>query len=219
MPDILVYVSIPHRSGLARDAAVNTFAFQNVSGAPFGLADLLESFYTEPTTTTSNSVGQFIGGQMDRSTPIHAKVYEITTGPLGLPSAEFDVGALPAPLGDPLPAEVALCASYSGLVDSTANRDNRRGRIYIGPLSDAAVDGSLGTTDVARPNSTVMTTLVEASQRLALDSTTEGAPWSVYSRTLNQLTAIERGWVDNEWDTQRRRGYKATARTSWSLSV
>jgi hypothetical protein len=37
--------------------------------------------------------------------------------------------------------------------------------------------------------------------------------WSVYSPTTGQNNAITNLWVDNEWDTQRRRGLRPTSRS------
>lgn len=37
--------------------------------------------------------------------------------------------------------------------------------------------------------------------------------WRIWSPTNNNSVLIDNGWVDNAWDTQRRRGVEATART------
>jgi len=36
--------------------------------------------------------------------------------------------------------------------------------------------------------------------------------WVVYSTVDNAMYPVDNGWVDNSWDTQRRRGVKPTAR-------
>jgi hypothetical protein len=40
--------------------------------------------------------------------------------------------------------------------------------------------------------------------------------WVVYSPTDDAYHEVANGWVDNAWDTQRRRGYKPTSRTTFT---
>jgi hypothetical protein len=60
----------------------------------------------------------------------------------------------------------------------------------------------------------VITTLAKALRDLIDASVTE-TTWSlaVYSVADAVAREVTNGWVDNAWDTQRRRGIDATART------
>jgi hypothetical protein len=125
-----------------------------------------------------------------------------------------------------LPAEVAVCLSYTGQITSGVNRRRNRGRIYIGPLN---VDAGGHVGDVSRPNETFMGVLAGAAGGLKTGAPTQ---WSIFSRaqagppeggadayTASQLTGafreVDRGYVDNAWDTQRRRGAQPTDRVTW----
>jgi hypothetical protein len=56
---------------------------------------------------------------------------------------------------------------------------------------------------------------VELQQSIAALGT--GYDWCVYSPTSNMLFPISQIWVDDAWDTQRRRGVKATTRTTYNV--
>lgn len=119
-----------------------------------------------------------------------------------------------APTGSPLPPEVSLCVSFQGDKMSGQPQARRRGRNYL-PFIEAASCGADG-----RPDSACITAAVAWGNTLLTYSATPGAPvWAVnstYGEPLEFSTEITNGWVDNEFDTQRRRGRVATARTTFS---
>lgn len=112
-----------------------------------------------------------------------------------------------------LPREVAVCLSFQGEKLSGVNQARRRGRIYIGGLSvgNIGVDGFV--SDAMRSG---MAALMQDFASYPLDPA-HPHDWrfSVYSPTDADFVEITNGWVDNEWDTQRRRGREATARSNW----
>lgn len=113
-----------------------------------------------------------------------------------------------APVGNPLPPEVSLCGSFQAVPQSGIPQSRRRGRIYLGPLN-------VGTLDVdGRPLATRITVLRNALNALRVASAAAATwDWTVFStRNLIGYT-IANGWVDNEFDTQRRRGRLPTTRT------
>lgn len=145
---------------------------------------------------------------------------------------------------DDLPSEVALCLSYSSVAGAVPGGGNfatpiarRRGRVFVGPftrghLVDDAADR------VGRPNSTLMDALPAAAFAMAGGVANDTNPWVVYSRPYAGRAAIPRAnrpdlpalparpgtayvidtlAVDDAWDTQRRRGEPATARTVTAL--
>lgn len=130
-------------------------------------------------------------------------VEELTFGLTGLSAATA------------LPAEVALCSSFQGDPVSGQNQQQRRGRIYISGWINSA-NGSGG-----RPSQATRILLGNATAQLSNDLQAIGSGltqvvWVVYSRTADENAQITNGWVDDAWDTQRRRGVKPSTRTTWS---
>jgi hypothetical protein len=105
------------------------------------------------------------------------------------------------------PREVALCLSFY----SQRNIPRQRGRIYLGPLS-----ASLGDRPtIAWQNAA----LLLAAGFADLGGT--DVDWCVYSPTSHGVSQDSAGdfamrvsdvWCDDEWDTVRSRGRKATSR-------
>jgi hypothetical protein len=114
-----------------------------------------------------------------------------------------------APGGDTLPEEVALVLSMQGEKVSGFPQNRRRGRVYIGPIStNCNVDG--------RPTAITLTNLTDAAATLWDDiKQIVGHHWSVWSTVDQDMVHITDGWVDNSFDTQRRRGVQVTSRTTW----
>ena len=63
-----------------------------------------------------------------------------------------------------------------------------------------------------------MTSTASAAVVLCQDlkDCTNAAQLGVWSVANNDLVLANDGWVDNSWDTQRRRGLDTTARTTWA---
>lgn len=107
------------------------------------------------------------------------------------------------------PREVAVCLSYY----SVTNRPGRRGRLYL-PMSVRDFAAELQS----RPGTVTRNAAVELGKRLA---TAVGGPlcdwilWSKKDQTAHGVTDI---WVDDEWDTVRSRGLRATTRTTAHLT-
>lgn len=113
--------------------------------------------------------------------------------------------------GTHLPTEVAACLSFY----ANKNTATTRGRVFLGPLKASA--------SFTAPNSTprVATSfrdLVSAAA-VRMSGSGDGLHWC--TRNVNTSTgvttwsAVTAGWVDDAFDTQRRRGIKASARTVW----
>lgn len=101
-------------------------------------------------------------------------------------------------------------ATHSG---HTRPRARRRGRIFLGPLATSALRVTSGTAE-QRPHQTVIDTLATAAGQLHTGTmVTAGEVWIVGSRRDNIGYPVTGGWVDDEFDTQRRRQIKPTART------
>lgn len=112
--------------------------------------------------------------------------------------------------GTTMPHEVACCLSYRGVYTSGVSPKRRRGRIYLGPLADGAVNSSTG-----KLHSTLVGLVAGAGDdllQLSLASTEYH--WCVYSPASDPdgtgndtacFHSVIAGWVDDEPDIQRRR--------------
>lgn len=222
-----------HITGLPRDRAVNTFHFNGPADAPT-LADIRDrviDFYTAD-QANGPKVGAFLSHVLQS---FRVKVYDVTVEPSGPPLVESASVNLPARAGVAnLASEVAICLSFQGTPAGGLIQRRRRGRIYLGPLNDAALanPGNAGAA-VQRPSASVLTTLRNAGIKLATE-VDDTAEWVVYSRPFpgrvgavkdngdpkpdlparaGSTVNIDEVWTDDAFDTQRRRGERATGRT------
>ena len=96
---------------------------------------------------------------------------------------------------------------YSGAVA----RPRKRGRIYLGPLR-----ADTGTTvgNVIRPSTAIRTNVAGAGATLI--DLSGVVRWGVLSQADEVIWQIDHGFIDDAFDTQRRRGEDPTARTEFS---
>ena len=207
------------KTGDPKDTYVNNFIFRNdaIASNPdsvaTGIRSHLEEFYSTPAPA--------IPGQ-----PAVQSIAHWMAGPLFEPTVEVKVYDLGQPKGQRFPLDRSFTITWNNerpmppecaLVLSTVanmNRPRHRGRIFIGPLRSGAGDANNGRF-TALP--TVMNTILGAAERLrqkssALTNPTNAVTWVVASeadRTTREITGF---WVDNAFDTQRRRGFAATER-------
>lgn len=126
------------------------------------------------------------------------------------PTAERTFNFAANPSGNPLPTECAIVASFQGSRTPGFEQARRRGRVYLGPLGS-------GTNDAGRPGSGIVAGIVTAMEnfRDAVNAIS-GHSWCVWSTVDQEAVPITSGWVDNAWDTQRRRGLERTSRNTWT---
>lgn len=226
----LAVVSFANRNGIAKDAVVNDIAFTIPGIADVNTFGVLaeasvEDFYNGANTT--HTLAYYMAYSLDRTAGMATtKWYDLTGHLNGTPHGSpgrvdtWTLGAVGGGLGL-APAECAACLSfhsaYGGdLEESGATRPKQRdrGRIYLplnnGAMGDVAGFGNPELLAAFRTDCTVaMKRFHDAVAGLA------GAPnWAVWSRAKATVQAVIAGSVDNAPDTQRRRGFKATAKTS-----
>jgi hypothetical protein len=222
-------------SGLPEDDFVNTLKFESSEGVPDpAVASALAGWVAACHFDAGNGVTNletFIGPQVSRVTLPTIKVYDgsIPGSPLAV---ETQAGFRASGAGGyNLPSEVALCLSFRGdygvrleEAPDDADLDARperprsrvRGRIYEGPFGTDAV--AVGTP--GRPVTALMESLLDFGERLMGTHLVAGllaandVRFSVVSNATGGPIAepVVACWVDNEWDTQRRRGIRATTR-------
>lgn len=99
------------------------------------------------------------------------------------------------------PSQVALCLSYYG----ARNLPSERGRIFIGGFSKTDLVGP-------RPSDAQLALVLEVGHAL-WDVGGANVSWQVHSEKLGTAEDIKTIWVDDAWDTQRRRELRATKRS------
>lgn len=140
---------------------------------------------------------------LGNSNQLDVKLYEIGEPPPNRPRAVKVLNA-----GNSAEAnsfrEAACCLSFYG----GDNTPRQRGRLYI-----PAFIASSGSTLGVRPSTTIRSKIAELVPLFAgLGGV--NVDWIVWSPTAQAATRVENWWVDDEWDVQRRRGLKSTARTA-----
>lgn len=147
----------------------------------------------------------FVGGTTRRPTgfQIEAKVYDLADAKPRPVKHYAQAVNLMGTGGNPAPREVALCLSYY----HERNLPRQRGRIYVGPWAASMVEERVG-----QPVLDEMDRIRVALQNIGgID-----IDWSIHSTIANKTDKVTAGWIDNEWDTQRSRGLRATVRRTFT---
>lgn len=206
MPGVFRFdVLIPSDTGLPSDTMVNTWHFEE-TGAPYGnydnVRDMLADFY--------NLMDGYMAGALIQN-DLTVKAYDLAQPEPRVPVYEGVIEITPA-AGVPLPSEVALVLSIRADYESGTSSARRRNRKYIGPIVGAQNAGN------GRPTTTLVNGLCgAASDMLAAAQASVSWTWVVYSPTDGEAHPVIGGWVDDSWDTQRRRGLDPTSRTTWNV--
>lgn len=217
MTTYLAQVTLKSGTGIPADNMVNTFHFTDLGlGQPDearmgNLRDMLKNFYTVKAPSSTASIQTYMTAYAIGNSA-SLKVYN-----LGDPkprSPVYDNGWVMAPAStfNPLPTEVALCCSWRAAPASGENPRRRRNRIY---LSGFAADG---VTATGRPKTALYEDIAGAAKEMkaAADASLAWS-WKGWSPKDNENWDIAEIWVDNAWDTQRRRGWKASTRKTYMV--
>jgi hypothetical protein len=164
--------------------------------------------------TAGLAIHDIYGGQMSGAWSV--RIYDLTDPEPRVPFYENDESAF-TPSGSALPAEVAICVSYQAIKQSGNNQASRRGRVYLGPLGDVSVNLADSSDVAARPTTAVLNTCIQGIAQLDVVVADSAVKWVVYSPKLDAFAEVDNLWVDNAFDTQRRRGERPTARTVVAL--
>lgn len=169
------------------------FDDHGIASDPEGLAqDLAEALAT-----------YYTGGGTKQIT---VKAYDAEGTPPVYPAGEHTVSPGVSPVSA-INRDVAVCLSYY----AERNIPRQRGRLYI-PCAAAGIAPS-----AARPNSAHRQKVADLVPILTglggLD-----VDWVVWSKTAQQARPVTNWWVDDTWDTQRRRGLRATTRLEGTVS-
>lgn len=224
--------------GLPQDRVENVvnvgFAAEPTPGEVISCLSEFGSFYIDISGAQVQSVSQYLSEVLLRN-PGGASIYAYKTNdltgatPLGSPVGSSTFTLDSAVGTTQYPEEVCVALSFNGeLLDIPQTAPNptpppltirpaqrRRGRIYIGPLgNNAATDGPQSL----RPSTQFMTDLGIAFAKMCNDiATATTGEVCVWSKADAATYAVVEGFVDNAWDTQRRRGLSASARVPFTV--
>lgn len=219
-----VQFTIPYKSGVPEDVITNTLYVRKrtavdvdwVVGDDEGtLPDLktkVVKFFSDCYGATYGAA--FMAPYIDKAN-CRIKVYDMDDAPPRIP--DVDESAVLTNLNstfNTVPSEVACVASFAADVGSGDVAARKRGRIYLGGLGPTTIEE--GVNAAPRFLDSFCTCVAQACEDFQSGLYGVGWHWVVYSPTLGTNSRIHRGWVDDAFDTQRRRGVSATMRVNWS---
>ena len=190
--------------GIAANYITNTMYYDVITENETTYNEILVGF-----TTALAEIDQLLGSSLTL-TGHECKMYRMSDPEPRSPVYESEFG-LSTTGTTQLPTEVSVCVSFQGSKVSGLPQSRRRGRIFMGPIANTATG-----TDGRLTNANAI--LFGDFGQSLLDSSTANSnyDWAVYSPTNGTAVNVVDGWVDNEFDTQRRRGRIATQR--WTFS-
>lgn len=214
---VRINVTLKRSSGVPADNIVNTFWFAigdntNTDDAQAACERVRDFYIVNPTGEANNVFSQL--GNLLSSSGHEVTAYYLSDPEPRVPRYELTFSGTTGTSS--FPAEVAVVMSYSGPRTPGLPQARNRGRIYLGPIpsNTASVGGDLQVPSVTR------TRITKAAQDLAGKNTVE-VIWVIYSPTRAAAEidyhpeTVVGGWVDDRYDTQRRRGGDTTTRTTW----
>lgn len=231
---IKVEVVFQHQDGLPKDEVVNQFIFATTATPSAGgsaetqINAAIIDFYNTVDTGTSRSIANVMSDEILRTATARMNYTDISAHLDGSPAGspyQVDIWSLAAKTAGTvdLPSEVALVLTYESIFSGvpefgpghTRPRARHRGRLYLGPLT-AGMAG-VGSDFVYRPGATMCTMVGAAAGRLRNLATTSSGlvAWAQWSRKDLRVSSVASGWVDDSWDTQRRRGAAPLNRHPW----
>lgn len=212
----MVKVTLPYFTAIPEDVVVNTWHFDSVASDPgegpySALRDLLEDFYR---TAYSDVNGLKFAPWLRPALNI-VQIYRLSDPSPRAPRWEgsMPIGDLTSAGTANAPPETAICLSYQADVVAGTPQARRRGRIFLGGFAEPMFAGT--TTSFPSIGSGARTQISDAAEALLLAALPAGWTWVVHSRTIAGDSPVTNGWVDDEPDTQRRRGRAPLSRTTW----
>lgn len=222
-PRYTVQVALHRDMGLPEDDIVNTMHFEGDDDVDAddeerwaelrpGLVSRVIAFYVSISSTFSS----ILSGNAT------VKVYNPADPSLpGAPRVPrwTETFVISPASGVSLPAEVALCVSFRGAAESGVNMRRRRGRIFLGPIAASAITSGTAPNNDARPTAALRAGILANFDAMAT-GTSGAARLAVYSPTADPLgtgvegswTDVTTAWIDDAWDTIRKRGATPSSR-------
>jgi hypothetical protein len=228
---LLGRIEVPHTNNLPRNAVNFTFAFRNVGSATRD--DACAAFrgamaiFFQATNSLLSSQYQWSAGTFE--------AVDLQDAPPRIPfHTSVFTGSPSTGVGYDMPPETAIVISYRGAVTSGVNIKRRTGRFYFGPLQMVTMNDqplvppgsvSLIQTEFGKVINDPIYDFCVYSRYTHYNvpvgrniMETDGSGDRVFTEHAEYLPAsfnkVTTAWVDNAWDTQRRRGVPASTRTA-----
>lgn len=124
-----------------------------------------------------------------------------------------------------MPSEVALCLSLDGTTTQDPEHgaggvrpaSRKRNRVFLGPLNDD-MNSTNPTTGESEPAAgTIDLINIAYAQHMVSAMINNGWIPMLFSKVAWALWPLLRAWIDNAWDSQRRRGTKPTVKYNTAL--
>jgi hypothetical protein len=242
MSVFLHVVSLASTTGLPRDVIQNTYVVREdgVALTPSPVAAvgsrIAEMYSTsvpgDPTgLTTVANFESYLSFSLSAEVDAHSvKSYFLTNDPLGVVpkvNGKVDLGSPVATFtfttnalggATALPQEVACAVSFHGEVNglevqqgATRPASRHRGRIFIGPLAANCVTANAAGQQAGRVSPIFVGALHDTFESFLNDQ----PGWSVWSRVNSTVYPVIGGYIDDRFDSQRRRQEAATSRTTF----
>lgn len=207
-----------YASNIPEDCAINTFHFELSDDADTTMhaaaRNRITQFYAGATAPQVNALGTYLASYINTSTGNSVTSYRLADPK---PRAPYGPTALtkstPTSTAN-LPFEVAVCGSFKCDPIPGIGAGRLRNRIYLGPLNESA--RTTTANQPTRPATVLQGDLARAFLNLKLADTSD-VVWVGYSPTGSIGWEPTTAWVDNEFDTQRRRGQGSTSRFTQAL--
>lgn len=210
-------VSIPMFSGVPEDVVTNTLYFQRLDAGDATDVDI-ENMIDHLTTFYEHCYGNGpvlgVNSMASYMNPAQTK-FKLYNLEDATPRPPIREQTMPIePLKDTttlIPNEVAFVLSFRSEPVPGVVAGSTRGRIYLGGIGTGFVQ--TGTVS-AFPSikSASLNEVTAAAVALFNNMLEDEWGWVVHSEKLDQDFAVAEIWADNAFDTQRRRGNKATLR-------
>lgn len=202
MPTILAQISMEADTQLPEDVTINTWHFVG-SSAPAdlpGLDDAIHAFYAD--------IQSFLSASLTGN--VTARYYDLADAEPRIP--RFMSGWTITPNTESLPREVSLCLSFQSQTLSGDIAARRRNRVFLGPLAGLSTHTSLYDSDL-RPSTAMIEAMLDAVDNLVNVQGTGDYSWITYSQVEAAGGGVTKFWIDNAFDTMRKRGRAATNRS------
>lgn len=218
MPSILIQHRFPAASGVNRDTVVMDFAFQAPTTS---VGANMQAFFNVKPTGATFSLAAWLSPWLSRAANLAEQLtYDLTNFLGGQPTLGAPIGVnlwtLGATAQAPLPQEICCALSIHALDNlipehgpGTRPKSRYRGRVYLGPLGNSVLATASG-------NRAQVNTVFRADVALIANALLAAEPsWGVFSRKDRIVRPIIGGWIDDDFDVQRRRGTDSTVRTNF----
>jgi len=191
-----VQIVIPADSANDKDACVNTWGVDLDTVSAGGVAAFLGALVTFYNSWSAYRAQNMTWNQLTY------KAYDLSDPEPRVPFSEGNLGTSTTAGTNSCPPELAVCLSFQGERVSGVSQARRRGRVYLGPLSPNVM-GSDG-----RVTSAAVTAISNAGGVMKTASGMSDWRWGVISTATGGIgfTEVDNGWVDDDFDIQRRRG-------------